>query len=37
MKENKSQTKKKITILADPFLDDWDHDEARRRTGNLIA
>ena len=35
--EHELQTKKKITILADPFLDDWDRDEARRRVGNLLT
>ncbi len=37
IKEHELQTKKKITILADPFLDDWDREEARRRIGNLIT
>ncbi|MCX6132543.1 MAG: substrate-binding domain-containing protein [Ignavibacteriales bacterium] len=37
IKEHELKTKKKITILADPFLDDWDREEARRRIGNLIT
>jgi D-xylose transport system substrate-binding protein len=37
IKEHELKTKKKITILADPFLDDWDREEARRRVGNLIT
>jgi D-xylose transport system substrate-binding protein len=37
IKEHELQTKKKVTILADPFLDDWDREEARRRVGNLIT
>ncbi len=37
IKEHELKTNKKITILADPFLDDWDRDEARRKVGNLIT
>jgi len=37
IKEHEAKTGKKITVLADPFLDDWDREEARRRTGNLIT
>jgi D-xylose transport system substrate-binding protein len=37
IKEHELQTKKHITILADPFLDDWDREEARRRVSNLIT
>jgi D-xylose transport system substrate-binding protein len=37
IKEHEMKTGKKITILADPFLDDWDREEARRRIGNLIT
>jgi D-xylose transport system substrate-binding protein len=37
IKEHEQKTGKKITILADPFLDDWDREEARRRIGNLIT
>jgi D-xylose transport system substrate-binding protein len=37
IKEHEFATKKKIIILADPFLDDWDRDEARRRISNLIT
>ncbi len=37
IKEHELKTRKKIAILADPFLDDWDREEARRRIGNLIT
>jgi D-xylose transport system substrate-binding protein len=37
IKEHELQTKKHVNILADPFLDDWDREEARRRIGNLIT
>jgi D-xylose transport system substrate-binding protein len=35
--EHIARTGKHITILADPFMDEWDRDEARRRTGNLLT
>ncbi len=35
--EHQDKTGKKITILADPYLDNWDRDEARRRVGNMIT
>ncbi len=37
IKEHEMATKNKVTILADPFLDDWDREEARRRISNLIT
>jgi D-xylose transport system substrate-binding protein len=27
----------RVAVLADPFMDDWDRDEARRRISNLIT
>ncbi|MGA9119401.1 MAG: substrate-binding domain-containing protein [Bacteroidota bacterium] len=35
--EYETTTGKHITILADPFMDDWDRDEARRRISNLLT
>ncbi len=35
--EYMAKSGKKITVLADPFMDDWDRDEARRRTGNMLT
>jgi len=35
--EHEKTTGKKITILADPFLDNWDREEARRRVGNMLT
>lgn len=35
--DHEKTTGKKIVILADPFLDDWDREEARRKTGNLLT
>jgi D-xylose transport system substrate-binding protein len=35
--DHEKATGKKIVILADPFLDDWDREEARRKTGNLLT
>jgi D-xylose transport system substrate-binding protein len=35
--EHEAATGKKITILADPFLDDWDREEARRRVSNMLT
>jgi D-xylose transport system substrate-binding protein len=37
IKEHEAATGNRITILADPFMDDWDREEARRRTGNMIT
>ncbi len=35
--EYEKKTGKKINILADPFLDNWDRDEARRKISNLLT
>lgn len=35
--KHESETGKKINILADPYLDNWDRDEARRRIANLLT
>ncbi|MCX7049403.1 MAG: substrate-binding domain-containing protein [Candidatus Sumerlaeota bacterium] len=35
--EHEKATGKKITVLADPFLDNWDREEARRRIVNLLT
>jgi D-xylose transport system substrate-binding protein len=35
--EYEMKTGKKINILADPFLDNWDRDEARRKISNLLT
>jgi len=35
--EHERVTGKKITILADPFLDNWDREEARRRVSNMLT
>lgn len=35
--DHESKTGKKINILADPFLENWDRDEARRRISTLLA
>lgn len=37
IEDYKKTTRKKITVLADPFLDDWDREEARRKIGNLLT
>lgn len=37
VKEHEEKTGKKINILADPFLDNWDREEARRRVSNMIT
>ncbi|MBN1903303.1 substrate-binding domain-containing protein [Candidatus Sumerlaeota bacterium] len=35
--EHQKATGKKINILADPFLDNWDKEEARRRISNMLT
>ena len=35
--EHEQATGKHIRILADPFLDNWDREEARRRMSNLLT
>jgi D-xylose transport system substrate-binding protein len=35
--EHNAETENAVTILADPFLDNWDRDEARRRIAGLIT
>ena len=35
--DHEAKTGKHIRILADPFLDDWDREEARRRMSNLLT
>ncbi len=37
IKEYEQKTGKKINILADPFLDNWDREEARRKISNLLT
>ncbi len=37
IKEHEAATGRKVTILADPFLDDWDREEARRRVSNMLT
>ena len=37
IKEHEEKTGKKINILADPFLDNWDREEARRRISNMLT
>jgi D-xylose transport system substrate-binding protein len=37
LREHEAATGKKIRVLADPFLDDWDREEARRRIGTLLT
>jgi D-xylose transport system substrate-binding protein len=37
IEEYVARTGRRITVLADPFMDDWDRDEARRRTGSLLT
>jgi len=37
IEEHRANTGKEVTILADPFLDNWDRDEARRRIAGLIT
>ena len=35
--EHESTTGKKVNVLADPYLDNWDRDEARRKIANLLT
>jgi len=37
IREHEALTGKQITILADPFLDNWDREEARRRMSNMLT
>ncbi|MCX6149502.1 MAG: substrate-binding domain-containing protein [Ignavibacteriales bacterium] len=37
IKEYQSSTKKQINILADPFMDNWDRDDARRRISSMLT
>jgi D-xylose transport system substrate-binding protein len=37
IREHQQKTGKRITILADPFMDDWDREEARRRMSNMLT
>ncbi len=37
IQEYRQRTGKNIQILAQPFMDDWDREEARRRISNLIT
>ncbi|MFC1736700.1 substrate-binding domain-containing protein [Candidatus Hydrogenedentota bacterium] len=37
VKEHEEATGKKINILTDPFLDNWDKEEARSRISNLLT
>lgn len=37
IREHVLKTGKNVAVLADPFLDDWDRDEARRRISNMIT
>lgn len=37
IREHEERTGKRIEILADPFLDNWDREEARRRVSNLLT
>jgi len=37
IEEYRAETGKEITILADPYLDNWDRDEARRRIATLLT
>jgi D-xylose transport system substrate-binding protein len=37
LREHEANTGKHVTILADPFLDDWDREEARRRMSNMLT
>ncbi len=37
IKEYEEKNGKKITTLTDPFLDNWDREEARRRVSSLPA
>ncbi|OGV78937.1 MAG: hypothetical protein A3K19_24045 [Lentisphaerae bacterium RIFOXYB12_FULL_65_16] len=35
--EHQTATGKTITVLTDPFLDNWDREEARRKVSNMIT
>ena len=37
IREHEAATGKQIRILADPFLDNWDREEARRRMSSLLT
>ena len=37
IREHEATTGRKVTILADPFMDNWDREEARRRISNLLT
>jgi len=37
IEEHRKATGKTITVLADPFLDNWDREEARRKIGNMLT
>ena len=37
IREHEQQTGNRITILADPFMDNWDREEARRRISNMLT
>lgn len=37
IREHEETTGRTVTVLADPFLDNWDKDEARRRISNLLT
>ncbi len=37
IEEHEKNTGKNITILADPFMDNWDREEARRRISSLLT
>ena len=37
IEEHQKDTGKKINIIADPFLDNWDREEARRKISNMIT
>jgi D-xylose transport system substrate-binding protein len=37
IREHEKKSGKQITVLADPFLDNWDREEARRRVSNLLT
>ncbi|MBT3376323.1 MAG: substrate-binding domain-containing protein [Lentisphaerae bacterium] len=37
IEEHRKATGKTITVLADPFLDNWDREEARRKVGNMLT
>jgi len=37
IKERQAETGKEIAILAEPFLDNWDREEARRKVSNMLT